>query len=65
MLYDIQAVVKDRDGVPGLQTDLVTSSTRRIYARVKELNNPARRQQCRVVDQQGKVLSGQEIEDMR
>lgn len=63
MLYDLQAVVKDRDGVPGIQTDLVTSSKRRIYNRVQEL--AGRKQQCRVKDQTGRVLSAEEIHDMR
>lgn len=60
MLYDIQRV-EDH----ALKTDLVSSSKRRVYARVKELNSPARRQQCRVVDQQGNILSDREIHDMR
>jgi hypothetical protein len=65
MLYDIQSVVKDKDGVPGLQTDTVSGSKRRIFDRVKELNKPSRRQQCRVVDQQGRILDGNEIHEMR
>lgn len=62
MLFDVQSVVRDKDGVPGLATDMVSGSRRRIYRRVKELNS--RRQQCRVVDQQGRILSGRDIEEL-
>ena len=62
MLFDVQSVVRDKDGVPGLATDLVSGSRRRIYGRVKELNG--RGQQCRVVDQQGKILNGREIQEL-
>lgn len=65
MLYDIQRVERNRDGIPALHTDLVSGSRRRIYDRARELNNPARRQQCRVVDQQGHILTAEEIHAMR
>ena len=62
MLYDIEAVVRDKHNVPGLATDMVSGSRRRIYGRVKELTK--RGQQCRVRDQQGRLLSGRDIEEL-
>jgi hypothetical protein len=63
MLYDLQTVVRDKNNVPGLQTDLVTSSKRRIYDRIVELKK--RKQQARVWDQTGVLLSAEEIDEMR
>ena len=63
MLYDIRAVVKDKNKIPGLQTDLVTSSKRRIFARCQEL--VGRKQSFQVRDQTGHVLTADEIHDMR
>ena len=63
MLYDIQKVERDKWNHPVLRTDLVTSSKRRIFNRVRELEG--RKQNCRVIDQQGHILTPEEIHDMR
>lgn len=62
MLYDIQKVERDKWNHPVLRTDLVSSSKRRIFNRAKELNE--RRQQCRVLDQTGRILNGKEIVEL-
>lgn len=62
MIYDIQRVERDKNGIPGLYTDLVTPSRRRIFNRVRELNG--RKQQCRVKDMTGRTLNDREIKDL-
>jgi hypothetical protein len=62
-LYDIQKVERDKWNHPVLRTDLVSSSKRRIFDRIRELED--RKQNCRVLDQYGRVLKTEEIYDMR
>lgn len=62
MAYEIQRVERDRNGIPGLFTDLVSKNRRRIFERAKELNG--RGQQCRVVDSRGHVLDGKEMQEL-
>lgn len=63
MIFDIQAVQRDRWNNPVMPTDLVTSSRRRLADRCYELRK--RKQQFRVTDQGGKILTQDEIDEMR
>jgi hypothetical protein len=63
MLYDVQKVERDKWGTPVLRTDLVTSSKRRIFNRVWELQG--RKQQNRVIDQDGRIMQPEDIHEMR
>lgn len=63
MLYDLQKIERDKWGHPVLRTDLVTSSKRRLYARVQELQQ--RKQKNRVIDWHGNILEPEDIHEMR
>lgn len=59
MLLDLQ-VVKPNER--GLYTDLVTSSRRRLFNRLREVT--ARGQQARVLDETGRILSTDETKNL-